>query len=343
MSSYFTAHELARLRQLRETLLGLEDRPDGEDAPRYWSGPNDIELYDRVFAARIGWKWDAVLDEVEERGGLPELSAGDVLVDWAAGTGVATRTVLDRLRSRPGKVVLFDRDEGALEYARRSIEADAPGLDVQTTTAPPRERASLLLASHVLDELDDHGASILRGAIRSAEHTIWVEPGSKRTSRRLSRSRDELLDTHHVLAPCTHGAWCGMLAVGKDRDWCHFFAKPPAMVHTEGAWAEIGRELGIDLRSLPYSFLALRAMSSRTPDTTLRPSGEERLRRIGRARLQRGRALVDLCGPGGVAETQLLQRHHKALFKELKKDPEAARLMRRAPDGTHSVTGRSLG
>ena len=338
MSSYFTAHELARLRQLRETLLSIEDRGAGEEAPRYWSDVEDIELYDRVFAARIGWKWGAVLDEVEERGGLPELSQEDTLVDWATGTGVAARVVLARMTSRPGRVVLFDRDESVLEYARASIAGAFPEVEFETTSEPPNERARVLLVSHVLDELDEHGASILRGAVRNAECALWVEPGSKRTSRRLSESRDELIRTHRVVAPCTHRTRCGILAAGKERDWCHFFAKPPAEVHTEGAWAEIGRELRIDLRSLPYSFLALRAARS---DDANRAAHDPTLRRIGRARLQRGRALVDLCGKAGVEETQLLQRNHKALFKELKKNPEAARWMRATPEGVAEITSHS--
>ena len=67
MSAYFTARELARLRQLRETLPFMGDRPDDEEAPRYRRDVEDIELSRRMFAARIGWKWDAVLPEVPER------------------------------------------------------------------------------------------------------------------------------------------------------------------------------------------------------------------------------------------------------------------------------------
>ena len=116
-----------------------------------------------------------------------------------------------------------------------------------------------------------------------------------------------------------------MLTPERGRDWCHHFAEPPAFVHTTGEWGEIGRELGIDLRSLPYSFLAL----------TGRPVEHDPalVRRLGRPRSQRGRTLVDVCDPAGVREEQLLQRDDKDLFKRLKKSFWAAPLLRREESG----------
>lgn len=310
MGTYFKSQDLERLRSLRETLLGIEGRASGEEAPRYWRDRRDIELYDQVFAARIGWKWDAVIDEVELRHGLPRPKS---VLDWASGTGIAARRILTRLTGVE-EVTLFDRDEGALEFARRSVSGAFPAVRVRATTEAPDGAYDLMLASHVLDELEPEGVGMLRDAVLRAEHALLVEPGSKKTSRDLSALRDTLTAAFQVLAPCTHAEACGILTPDHKRDWCHLFAKPPAEVHTTGEWSEIHRELRIDLRSLPYSFLALRARRLGAPEPV-----QAGARMLQRPRLQRGRALLDLCDSSGVRETPLLQRTDKALFKDLKK------------------------
>ena len=213
----------------------MEQRSPGEAATAYWADRRTLELYDRVFAARIGWKWEAVLDEVEARAGLPAPAA---VLDWGTGTGVAARTVLRRLgpERRPTRLVLLDRDAGAREFAAEALRGEFPGLAVETTGELPSEAFDLVLASHVLDELEDPEVAPLLAAAAAADHVLWVEPGSKATSRRLSALRATLLADHHVVAPCVHRGDCGVLAE-HERDWCHLFARPPAEVHTTGSGA----------------------------------------------------------------------------------------------------------
>ena len=112
---------------------------------------------------------------------------------------------------------------------------------------------------------------------------------------------------------------------GHERDWCHLFARPPAEVHTTGEWSEVHRELRIDLRSLPYSFLALRRAAVEPP------SGA---RLLGRPRFQKGRVLLDLCDAAGVETAPMLQRSDKALFKALKDTAGELVLMEREDGGT---------
>ncbi len=310
MGTYFKQQDLDRLRDLRQTLIGIEGRPPGEEAPRYWHDLRDIELYDQIFGARIGWKWDAVLDELEARHGFPEVKT---VIDWATGTGVAARKVLARV---PGieAITLFDRDEAVLEFAKRSVQAAFPSVEVTAVTEPPSESSHLAIASHVLDELEEEGVESLRQTLEAADHVLWVEPGSKKTSRDLSVQRDRFLADFQVLGPCVHQGTCGILTPDHKNDWCHLFAKPPAEVHTTGEWSEIHRELRIDLRSLPYSFVALRRRSLGHPEPV-----QAGARLLQRPRVQRGRVLLDLCDANGVREDQMLQRTDKALFKELKK------------------------
>ena len=58
--------ELERLTRLRA--LFLDDERGAEGLADYWRDDRDLSAYDTVLAERIGWKWDAVLDECASRG-----------------------------------------------------------------------------------------------------------------------------------------------------------------------------------------------------------------------------------------------------------------------------------
>lgn len=311
MASHFVREDLACLHALRDELLSIEGRSPGTPAPRYWLSTRDFELYDEFFAARIGWKWDAVLDELAMRG--RSRPAAQIL-DWGCGTGIASRRWLAR-HGGAERLVLWDRDADARAFARERVVAEHPDLDVVEAARPPEDtdgEIDLLLVSHVLDELEEGEVDGVLALARRARAVVWVEPGSRVTSRRLSGLRDELVPDLDVLAPCTHRAACGMLAEGKDRHWCHFFARPAPEAFTDGRWVEFGRELGVDLRSVPYSFLAL----ARAGEFEVEEAGA---RLLGRPRVQRGRALLDVCDADGVHDVAMLQRLDKPLFKQLEK------------------------
>ncbi|MBI2515286.1 MAG: hypothetical protein HYV95_00065 [Opitutae bacterium] len=56
------------LDRLRETFL-----TDAKSAGPYWHTLTDLECYDLTYGERIGWKWDAVLRELRQRGWAPPL------------------------------------------------------------------------------------------------------------------------------------------------------------------------------------------------------------------------------------------------------------------------------
>lgn len=337
MPNHFTRDELARLQHLRAVLLSIETRPEGTSAPRYWDFNRDLELYDTTFAQRIAWKWRAVFDELVERGFAPPTGA---ILDYGCGTGVAAREWLASpfAGGEAAPVVgLWDREPLARGYARERVEDEFEGVDVELFAHPPTARdvgdETVLLVSHVMDELLDPEVDELVALARNAAAVVWVEPGSRITSRRLSAARDALLDTFEVVAPCTHSERCGALRGDAERQWCHLFAEPAPEAFTEGRWSEFGRELGIDLRSVPYSYIAL-ARQGAAP----RAPGGARL--IGRPRMQRGRALIDTCEADGLRDELFLQRLDKGLFKALDKGTVRTLDIERANDRIERIVRR---
>lgn len=279
----------------------------------YWQSERDLASYDATFAARIGWKWDHVLDELARLGWSPP--SGPVL-DWGCGSGIAARRFLAHFRPPPLAEVWFsDQSSLAVSFATQRARSAFPEVSVR---AGQPARVGTLLISHVLTELDAREVDELLDLVSSAEAVVWVEPGTHETSRRLIALREELLARSagaalNVIAPCTHLKDCGMLAKGNEPHWCHHFASPPAEVFMDADWTRFSDELGIDLRSLPLSYLVL----DRRPRPPL-PEGAARL--IGRPRVYKPNALVYACDASGVAERSITKRALPAEYRLAKKD-----------------------
>lgn len=304
---YFSREDLERLASLREGFLALERRKKPVQEGEYWSDARDLELYDSTFGRRIGWKWEAVLADLV-RG--DRLARAEVVLDWGCGSGVAVRSWLAAGGARTARRVhLWDHSVRAREYAAARVREAFPDLEVSPEL--PSTSPDLVLLSHVLAELGPDEEERLIERVRGAGAALWVEPGNRSVSGRLGAVRARLIDVHEVLAPCPHQGACGALAGGRGTSWCHFFARPDGEVFTEGRWNEFGRELGIDLRALPYTFLALRRRGE--GPTEDRPAH----RLLGRPRLTRGRAQLDVCDESGVRVLDFLQRTDRTLFREL--------------------------
>jgi ribosomal protein RSM22 (predicted rRNA methylase) len=156
----------------------------------------------------------------------------------------------------------------------------------------------------------------LLARLRQAGAVLWVEPGASRQSRQLAHCRETLRDEFELVGPCAHQKACGMLHADRRNDWCHFFAKPPAEAFHTRFWAEFHKQLGIDARSLPVSFIALvhrNGAYRRQPTPACR-------RVLARPRILKGRCELLVCDEQGVHAETVLKRHSKALFKGLQKD-----------------------
>lgn len=294
----------------------LNGRP--ADVP-YWESESDLAAYDLTYAERIGWKWDAVLHELAQRHWQPR---SRTILDWGCGSGLAARRVLrafggtaacDHLR-------FWDHSALARAFAARSAGDAFPGLSIshQADPSADNEPIGLLLISHVLNELNSAQRIQLLALVARAEEVIWVEPGTQAVGRDLAALRDQLRAQFSIVAPCPHAAPCGLFTeTGQERDWCHFFAPPPPALPANPQWVRFAQRAGIDLRSLPYSFLVL----DRAPLATPPPADAGRI--IGRPSVMKPYARFLACEAGGLARRELPKRVDAGLVKQLSKQTPA--------------------
>lgn len=327
------------LRKLRGRFLQFDPRdaeynipkndPAEPDRSDYWSSINDLLSYDFTFAERIGWKWDTVIAELKTRGWTPP--AGNVL-DWGCGTGVAGRRVADAWPDATRALLQWDRSPNARDFALKRARQSFPRLNVQTANADAA--CDLLMISHVINELSPEALDRLLAVAENAQAILWVEPGTFDASRRLIAVREKLLAHFRVIAPCTHALACPMLATGKELHWCHHFAKIPGYVHMDGGWGRFSATMGVELATLPYSYLVL----DRRPAPA--PTGPETSRVIGWPRYYKGYAKALCCQSDGLRELTLAKRAAPELLKDMKKDPGS--LYQWDRDGDNILGGKRI-
>lgn len=314
------------LERLREGFLS-----GAGGAGAYWQSHSDLANYDLTFAQRIAWKWDAVLTELKLRGWTPP--PGEVL-DWGCGSGVAGRCVLREFGvENVSALRLFDRSALAMEFAAARAQAVFPLLAVDSGVTESGG-VGLLVLSHVLNELPDMERDSLVQLARRADAVLWVEPGTHADSRALLAMRERLRDAFDLVAPCTHQAACGLLTTGNERHWCHNFATPPAGVLADGDWVRFGQRMGIDMRSLTYSFLALERKGLRAAEEKF--AGLSRV--IGAPRVYKGFAKLFSCQADGVRDLTLQKRDAPAVFRRLRhEEPVLLAKLRVAGDRVEAV------
>lgn len=274
----------------------------------YWQSEADLHAYDQTFAQRIGWKWDGVLEQLRLRGWTPPAVE---VQDWGCGSGIAHRSFF---RAYPEMLAhglaIWDRSRFATAFAQRTAAKFFPQLSARVSETAP---GAVMLLSHVLTELTAEGLEALLPLVRTAAAVVWVEPGTHAASRRLIQVREQLRSEFQVVAPCVHRETCGLLTEENEPHWCHFFAEPPGWVFTDAYWTRFGQVTGIDLRSLPYSFLVL----DRRPAPALPPDA---VRILGRPRVYKGYTLLTGCQADGVSECRLSKRTLPEMYRQTKKE-----------------------
>lgn len=319
MKTHFTKPELKALTRLRSGFLNGSNAGGG-----YWKDETDLALYDRTFGERIGWKWDAVLGELETVGWQPQSTH---VLDWGCGSGIAGRRVLNQWPQLTSLSV-HDVSAPAVNFANRKAKEQFPSHSVeQHNPSSPLKPGTLLLISHVINELSDSAKARLASLIDQASEVIWVEAGSYADSRSLIQMRERLHGKFRVILPCPHQSACGLLTAVNEPHWCHHFARVPSYAFQDGPWAQFSRDLGIDLGTLPYSFLVLSKAEQATPPM----SGGSRM--VGRPREEKGRMKVLTCRESIVNDLTLQKRDDPRLYKDLHKGRTAPRYQWRIEDG----------
>jgi hypothetical protein len=289
--------DILRLRRLRELFLSEKA---GEEM--YWRDENDLAIYDRFLGERIRWKWNYLFEQLEKAGwSAPNLP----ILDWGCGSGVAGRAYLSHQAT--GILRVWDKSALARSYALGRAREFFP----RVTVEEGREGGVLLL-SHVLNEMNEAGWKELHDRLEQAEVVLWVEPGTYGESRSLVAKREELLATGRwkVVAPCPHAGGCGLLTAQNERHWCHHFVAPPKGIFQSADWSQFAREIGVDLRSVPVSYLVLDRRESR---------GLIRERVLGRPRIYKGYAKVLTCDGNGVEEKTVQRREAPELLRRWEK------------------------
>ncbi|NBT58039.1 methyltransferase [bacterium] len=281
----------------------------------YWTNREILEQYDHTFAQRIGWKWRSVLHELSEQNGTQNLEPMS-LIDWGCGTGIASREFLDCVGSQSIKeLVLLDKSPLAVQFATELISKKHPTLKVETSLSPLKKGKSILLISHVLNELSPSYEKELVSLIQKMDLVIWIEPGTPSLSRKLIERREDLRKYFRVLAPCPHQESCGLLKSKSTPHWCHFFATVPATIFRDSFWSEFSKRLKIDLRALPTSFFILAK-----PDLLPTASPKDRKRLLGRPRHYKGYSLALVCSQCGVQEEKLLKKRDVEIIDLISKN-----------------------
>jgi len=301
--------EWKQLGDLRKTYLA-EDFNHKKD---YWNSNDLLRLYESTFAQRIGWKWDAILSEISNKGFFKDKQEY-ILYDFGCGTGIASRKMCEFFGvNLISAVWLWDFSKKAVRFSADKLKSLYPGLIIEELNEVKVPGVKwILCVSHLINELSENEFDRMIKLAEDADFIIWLEPGTKLHSKRLIEIRERLVGKMKPLAPCTHSNICGMRSEENISHWCHFFAPVPATVFQSSFWKKFSEKMKIDLRSLPISYLVL----SKEALVTSHESRGARV--IGRPRFSKGQGKFLVCDFEGVTEHRLLERNEKELFREFK-------------------------
>ena len=298
-----------RLARLRKRFLEIE-----EDPGVYLDSAEDLAQYHRFLGQRIGWKWRDALRQAKQAGW--HLRSNRV-VDWGCGTGIASLTLLEKIESQGiESVTLWDHSRLATSFAKDAFKTRFPSLTVKIAQESELKELgdSIILVSHTLNELSAGVRSELKRQMIQDRQLFFVELGNHKCSRLLIEQREGLIDQFCPVAPCVCNLACPMDLEDNAHHWCHFFAKAPVEPFTSSDWSRFSSELEIDLRSLPYIYLALDSISL-DHESDNRSSS----RVIGRPRQHKGYANLLSCDRNGLSLYQLQKRDNPTLWKTIKK------------------------
>lgn len=246
-------------------------------------------------AARMPATYAAVARVLADlREGLPGFAPATVL-DLGAGPGTAGWAAVEAFPSIEG--VHFVEHSLAMSELGRSLAAGS-GVPVlrdagwtRGDARRPPSRASLVIASYVLNELPQpERADVVRAWWESAADVlVVVEPGTPLAWRGVRAARETAVALGaHVVAPCPSAPGCAAV----DEDWCHFAERVP---RTRLHRLLKGGTLGFEDEK--YSYVTL----SRSPVAAA-------ARVVGQPSRHGGHVRLAVCDDGGVTERVVSKR-----------------------------------
>lgn len=147
------------------------------------------------------------------------------LLDIGAGTGAASWAA-DSLMDLEN-ITCLEREESMREVGKTMMSSgsealkNAKWLEYDLTKDEINEKADLVIASYVLNELNEEERIKAADKLYNASDkiTLIIEPGTPAGYFNLKRIREHLISREaHIIAPCPHENSCPL----EEDDWCHF-------------------------------------------------------------------------------------------------------------------------
>lgn len=226
------------------------------------------------------------------------------LLDVGAGTGAATWAA-DALLSLK-EIHCLERekvmgDQGQKLMAQGGLSR-AVWRQADLVTDPVEERADLVIASYVLNELTPADREkVLKKLWRAAGKILLiVEPGTPVGFAQLRDAREILLrEGAHLAAPCPHQEACRL----EEGDWCHFTARV-----ARGKLHKLLKEGDVPYEDEKFSYLFL----------TKEETGRASARILRHPVIEKGQVTLELCGREENRKVTLRKKEGE-LFRAAKK------------------------
>ncbi|TFE70270.1 methyltransferase [Methylacidiphilum sp. Yel] len=313
MGTGLTKYEKEILEKLRNIFLSQE-----KYTQPYWKSEAELSVYDKVFGERIRWKWQSVLRELSLLEWIPTKSH---VIDWGCGSGIAARTFYGWALKNNFQLLscfFWDYSSLAMRYAQAAFCREFSNIPTKELTLSQIPKPFILLLSHVIGELTEKYMDEMLTIAKKAEAILWVEPAKKEYSKKIIELREVLKEKFWMVAPCLHQQKCQML--DQEKNWCHFFASVPRYVFHSSFWSQIQNLLGIDLRSVAYSYLVMDSRKTKMEYGNL-------FRIIGTVRNYKAYSELLCCSAAGELQPKrYLHRYNPWLSKSIKKGAEISTL-----------------
>lgn len=291
----------AKLMQDAQT-LSMKYRTESGQGKRLLTGDNEVAAYSVV---RMPATFGAVYSALNYTLDLAEYDI-ESLLDVGAGTGAgswAADSLID-LKS----IVCLEREKAMRELGHKmmlegsEVLSSAKWMEYDLTIGNIDEKADLVIASYVLNELSDEERIKAVDKIWNATNKIAliVEPGTPAGYSHIKKIREYLLSKGaHVVAPCPHEDSCQL----KQDDWCHFTCRiQRSKLHRQLKEGEVPYE------DEKFAYLAISREEYKSADARI----------LRHPIIEKGRVSLEVCSKTGIKKSTVYKKEGE-LYKKARK------------------------